>query len=191
MKRFEMVMLVLALIAVLIALLAWLVPFSPIGVSPLVSGSKNTSTPNVPSIPLNIRPACGTTYTIETGKAIELRYGTWYAEGLELAIDNAKHLSVTLFIDGRKIPAIQQPVQPVTASSYPGAECSPSRDYSNAFGIFYVANIGPFTSGEHSVRVIYSLDKQVTDGGYDENGNPVLYGPGELDPLEFIIVATP
>jgi hypothetical protein len=36
----------------------------------------------------------------------------------------------------------------------------------------------------------YSFDKQVTDGGYDEKGNPDYYGPGDLDPLQFTIFAT-
>ena len=140
---------------------------------------------------LNIRPACGYSYTVESGKAIELHYGGWYAKGLVLATDNANHLTVTLFVDGQEIPGIEQPVQPVTASSYPGADCTPSRDYSNAFGVFYIANIGTLPSGEHSVQVIYSFDKQVTDGGYDDNGNPAVYGPGELDLLQFTIVASP
>ena len=152
----------------------------------------STITPFPTAIPfvLNIRPACGSEYTIETGKAIELHYGGWYADGLTLGIENANHLTVTLLIDGQEISGTKQSVQQVTASWFPGASCN-SRDYSNAFGTFYIANIGTLTAGEHSVQVIYSFDTQVTDGGYDDNGNPNVYGPGELDPLQFTIVANP
>ena len=143
-----------------------------------------------PPLMLNIRPACGSDYTVEADKAIELHYGGWYAKGLTLGTDNANHLTVTLFIDGQKISGIKQDVQQVTPSWYPGASCG-SQDYSDAFGTFYIANIGTLTSGKHSVQVIYSFDKQVTDGVLDDNGNSVYYGPGDLDPLEFTIVASP
>lgn len=138
---------------------------------------------------LNIRPACGYSYTVESGKTIELHYGGWYADGLELGTENTKHLTVTLFVDGQIISGTKQPVQKVTSTWYPGASCD-SKDYSNAFGTFYIANIGTLTEGEHSIQVIYSFDTQVIDG-YDENGNPSTYGPGQLDPLQFSVVATP
>ena len=141
------------------------------------------------SLGLNIRPACGSSYTIESGRVIELRYGTWYTDGLEVAIEHANHLTVTLFLDGKEITGTKQPVVKVNTSSFPGATCG-SRDYSNAFGIFYIAIIGPLTPGEHSVKVNWYFDTQIIDG-YDENGNPNYIGPGQLDPFQVIIVASP
>ena len=154
-------------------------------------GLLNLNPPATPPLVLNIRPACGSEYTIEAGKTIELHYGGWYADGLELGTENANHLTVTLLVDGQIVSGTKQPVQKVTSTWYPGASCSPTRDYSNAFGTFYIANIGTLTTGEHPVQVIYSFDKQVTDGGVDDKGNPVFYGPGELDPLQFTIVVSP
>jgi energy-converting hydrogenase Eha subunit F len=151
----------------------------------------STFTPTPLPPVLNIRLACGTTYPVETGKIIELHYGGWYAKGLELANNNAKHMTVTLSVDGHQIAGTQQPVHPVTPDTYPGAECTPSRDYTDRFGIFYIAKIGPLASGEHSVEVIYSFDQQITDGGYDSNGNPAFYGPGKLDPHQFTLIARP
>jgi hypothetical protein len=166
---------------------------------PTIISPSNTELPPTPFLTsptpvlsvLNIRKSCGSAYTVETGNIVELHYGGWYAQGLDVAIDNANHLTVTLSVDGQKIPGIQQPVRPVTSASYPGADCTPTRNYSDAFGFFYIANIGPLTPGEHSVQVVYSFDKQITDGGYDNNGNPDYYGPGELDPQQFTIIARP
>lgn len=50
-KRFEGIAIFLAVIGVIIALLAWLAPFSPIGTSPLIRKNANEITPNVVSTP--------------------------------------------------------------------------------------------------------------------------------------------
>ncbi len=142
-------------------------------------------TPSLPPRVLNLRTSCGSTYTIEASKAIELHYGGWFAKGLALATENANHLTVTLLIDGQEISGTKQEVQQVTTSWYPGASCD-STDYSDAFGTFYIANVDSLSPGEHSVQVIYSFDTHLTDG-YNYDG----YGPGELDPFQFTIVASP
>lgn len=139
---------------------------------------------------LNIRPACGVSYPVKADIPIELHYGGWYADGLALGIENADHLTVTLLVDDKTIPGVKQPVQKVTTAWYPGASCD-SKDYSNAFGTFYIADIGTLTPGEHSVQVTYFFDKQVTDGSLDESGNPLFHGPGEFQTLQFTIVANP
>ena len=166
-------------------------PEPSITVIPTSVGISSTPVPptQIPPTPyvLNIRPACGTKYTVEAGKVIELHYGGWYEFGLALARDNINHLTVTLFIDGRKISGTKQEVQQVTSSWYPGASCG-SQDYTDAFGTFYIADIGILSAGEHSVQIIYSFDKQVPS---IDKGNPVFYGPGDLDPLQFTIVAGP
>lgn len=50
-KRFEGIAIILAIIGVFIALLAWLAPFSPVGTSPLVRQNTNSDTPNEAAVP--------------------------------------------------------------------------------------------------------------------------------------------
>ena len=144
-----------------------------------------------PPFVLDLQPECGTTYTVEAGKPIELHYGLWYANGLALATDNANHLTATLFIDNRRISGVKQKIHQLTPSWYLGAYCG-SQEYSaDSFGTYFIANIDALDPGEHSVQVIYSFDKEITDGTYDDAGNPIFYGPGDLEPLHFFIVASP
>ena len=151
--------------------------------------STPTGLPSSSPLVLSLRPACGSEYTIEAGRAIELHYGAWYAKGSMFAINSANHLTVTLLIDGQEIHGTKQDVRQVTTSWFPGASCG-SIDYSDAYGTFYIANIDSLSAGTHPVQLIYSLDEQVIDG-YDTNGTPNAYGPGELEPVQFTIVAKP
>lgn len=166
------------------------VPISVAQVDAKDIGCPITPTATTPSIPLvlDVRPACGDTYTVEAERSFDLRYGTWYARGIEKAIDNSDHLAVTLTIDGQIIPGTKQPVEPVN-SSWPGAACGGSVDFEEGFGLFYIAGINPLSAGEHSVQISYTLDTQVTDGYTDNNNNPNTYGPGQFNTLNFIIVA--
>lgn len=139
---------------------------------------------------LNLRSACGTEYVILANVPIELRYGGWIARGMELAKNNAEHLSVKLTVDGQVVIGQKQSVR-AADKLYPGSECG-SIDYEDGFGTYFVAYLDSLPPGEHYVEIEYSFDEQVTDG-YDNNQDGVLdlYGPGALDTLRFTIIANP
>ena len=128
-----------------------------------------------------LRPRCGITYTAQAGSQLEIRYGSWLALGEDLAEQNAQHLTVNLVLDGEPVTGVQQPVVP--GSEIP---CGASDD---AYGVFYVTQVGPLSAGTHVASVTWIFDEQVTDGGdADGDGVPDLYGPGEVFTQEFTII---
>ena len=129
-----------------------------------------------------LRPSCGTTYTVQANALLEIGYGGWLAIGEDLAIDNAQHLTVDLVIDGELVSGVQQPV-------VPGSEIPCAAPPEDAYGVYYVTQLGSLDAGEHAVSVTWSLDAQVTDG-YDSDGDGQLdlYGPGEVATQEFTII---
>ena len=139
----------------------------------------NTPTPQI----IFLRPGCGTTYTVQADRPLEIRYGSWIAIGADLAEQNAQHLTVRLVLDGEPVTGVQQPVVPISA-----IPCTPP--LADAYGVFYVTQVGPLGAGTHVASGTWILDEQVTDG-YDANGDgaPELYGPGEVSTHEFTIIA--
>ncbi len=135
---------------------------------------------------VDLRHSCGITYSVEAGKPFAVRYGTWFARGMENATDNSNHTVVTLTIDGQIISGIKQPVQKVT-SAWPGGFCN-SPDLVEGYGFFYIANVEPLSVGSHSVHISYMITEQITDG-YDDNGSLNLYDPGEFATFDLIINA--
>lgn len=129
-----------------------------------------------------LRPACGATYTVEAGRPLEIRYGSWIAIGADQAKQNAQHLTVRLVLDGELMAGVQQPVVPISA-----IPCTPQ--LADAYGVFYVTQVGPPSAGAHTASVTWIFDEQVTDG-YDTNGDgtPELYGPGEIRTQQFTII---
>jgi len=128
-----------------------------------------------------LRPRCGTTYTVQAGSLLEIRYGSWLAIGEDLAEQNAQHLTVNLVLDGEPVTGVQQPVVP--GSEIP---CGASAD---AYGVFYVTQVAPLSAGTHVASVTWILDEAVTDGyDADGDGEPDWYGPGEVFTSEFTII---
>jgi hypothetical protein len=128
-----------------------------------------------------LRPSCGSTYTVEAGSLVEIRYGSWIAIGEELALQNAEHLTVDLVLNGETLIGTQQPVVP--RSEIP---CGSPSD--NAYGVFYVTQLGPLSPGTYVAKVTWILDEPVTDGyDADGDGEPDWYGPGEVFTHEFTI----
>ena len=138
--------------------------------------------PPTPQI-IFLRQRCGTTYTIQADRSLEIRYGGWLAIGADLAKQNAQHLTVRLVLDGELVAGAQQPIVP--GSTIP---CGVARP--DAYGLFYVAQVGPLSAGTHAASVTWILDEQVTDGGdVNGDGTPDLYGPGEVGTNQFTIIA--
>jgi hypothetical protein len=126
---------------------------------------------------------CGATYTVPADTPLELHYGAWGAVGKDLAKQNAQHLAINLLLDGEPVHGVQQPVVPF--SNIPCG--SPEPEF---YGVFYKAYVGPLRAGTHTASVTFILDEQVTDGyDSDHDGEPDLYGPGEVTTHEFTIVA--
>jgi hypothetical protein len=143
-----------------------------------------TAAPTQPPTPqvIFLRPRCGTTYTVQADRPLEIRYGSWLAKGADLAAQNAQHLTVRLVLDGVPVTGVQQPVVP--GSAFP---CGASAE---AYGVFYVAQVGPLSAGTHVASQTFIFDEQVTDGGdYNGDGALDLYGPGEVFTSEFTIIA--
>lgn len=129
-----------------------------------------------------LRPRCGTTYTVRADTPLEIRYGSWLARGPDLAAQNAQHLSVRLVLDGEPVAGVQQPVMP--GSAFP---CGASTE---AYGVFFVAQVGPLSAGTHVALQTIIFDEQVTDGGdYNGDGTPDTFGPGEIGTHQFTIIA--
>jgi hypothetical protein len=129
-----------------------------------------------------LRPRCGMTYTAQPNVPLEIRYGSWLALGEELAMQNARHLTVNLVLDGAPVTGIQQPVVP--GSEIP---CGASAD---AYGVFYIAQVSPLSPGTHTASVTWIFDQEVTDGGdSDGDGVPDVFGPGVVATFEFTIIA--
>lgn len=142
------------------------------------------ATPTLPPSPQVIlfRPRCGTTLTIQAGRPLEIHYGTWVAIGLDLAKQNAEHLSVGLLLDGEPVTGVQQP--PVPSYAIP---CGIS--VADGYGVFYIAQVGPLSAGTHVATQTLSFDEQVTDGyDADGDGTPERYGPGEIRTTEFTLI---
>jgi hypothetical protein len=154
---------------------------------PTLSPTAAPTQPLTPQI-IFLRRGCGTTYTVQAGRPLEIRYGSWVAIGADLANQNAEHLTVRLVLDGELVTGVQQPMVPrlVPSSEIACVTASPA----DAYGVFYVTQVGPLSAGTHVASVTWILDAQVTDG-YDANGDgmPELYGPGELATHEFTIIA--
>jgi hypothetical protein len=129
-----------------------------------------------------LRPRCGDTYTVQANTPLELRYGSWVAIGEDLAQQNADLLTVELALNGEIVTGEKQPVVP--SSEIP---CGTPRE--DAYGVFYVAEVGPLTSGTYHAEATWSFDQAVTDG-YDADGDgvPEWYGPGEIFTREFTII---
>lgn len=129
-----------------------------------------------------LRPRCGTTYTVQAGRPLEIRYGSWLAKGADLDAQNAQHLTVRLVLDGEPVTSVQQPVVPGSA-----IPCGTSAE---SYGVFYVTQVGPLSAGTHAASVTWIFDEQVTDGAdVNGDGTPDLYGPGEVFTREFTIIA--
>jgi hypothetical protein len=128
-----------------------------------------------------LRPRCGTDYTVQPNIPLEIRYGSWLALGEDLAAQNAEHLTVDFVLDGQPIIGVQQLVMP-------GSEI-PCGALMGAYGVFYIAQVGPLSAGTHTALVTWILDEQVTDG-YDTDGDgvPDVYGPGVVFTAEFTIL---
>lgn len=113
-----------------------------------------------------LRPSCGKTYYIQSGKTIELRYGAWGANGEERARDNARYLTVNLTIDGRPFNGQRLFV----SSSFIPCDNIPS----NSYWIQHTALIDSLAPGEYTVEVVFTFDQEITDG-YDIDND------GQLD----------
>jgi hypothetical protein len=122
-----------------------------------------------------LRSRCGSTYTIQAGSLLEIRYGSWVALGEQLAIDNASHLTVELALNGEIVTNTQkQPVVPIY-------EIPCTSLIENAYGVFYVAHVGPLSSGTYSAEVTWILDDEVFDGSD-------WYGPGVVGTNTFTLI---
>jgi hypothetical protein len=116
---------------------------------------------------LFLRPSCGTTYHAQADKPVEIQYGAWAANGVELAEENKKHLTVELLIDHQPIARQRQFDAPM--SSIPCGKVLPG-----SYWIVHATLIDSLSPGEHSIEVIYTFDQEITDG-YDSDND------GELD----------
>lgn len=124
---------------------------------------------------LFVRPKCGTSYTIEANRTIELRYGTWGAANVELAQQNAQHMSVRLTVDGQPVAGgVQSRIVPTT--DFP---CNPT---GSGFGLYYIVQLRGLSAGEHHGSFVVSFDVAVTDGWS-------WYGPGDVVTYDFTIIA--
>src|SRR5574341_2229960 len=81
---------------------------------PTLAPTAALTQPPTPQI-IFLRPRCGTTYTVQAGRPLEIRYGSWGALGADLAKQNAQHLTVKLVLDGESMAGVQQPVVPGSA----------------------------------------------------------------------------
>ncbi len=155
--------------------------------APTATGKPTLAATAAPTRPLTpqiifLRPRCGTTYTVQAGKPLEIRYGSWLALGADLAKQNAQHLTVKLVLDGEPVAGVQQPVMPGSAI--------PCGALADAYGVFYVIQVGPLSAGSHVASQTFIFDEQVTDGGdFNGDGAPDLYGPGEVFTNQFTIIA--
>lgn len=142
-----------------------------------------TSTPRQTSQIIFLRPSCGSIYTVQAGSLLKIRYGSWVAFGKDLSIQNAEHLTVNLMFNDEAFTGVQQPVVP--QSEFPCVVIPAD----NAYGVFYVTQVGPLSAGTYIARQTIIFDERVTDG-YDADGDskPKWYGPGELNTHEFTII---
>jgi hypothetical protein len=127
---------------------------------------------------------CGTEYTVEAGRRIDLRYGGWVALGADVAEQNGQHLTVELLIDGQPVTGYRLPAAPL-AQLPCGAGAAPE----GAFIVLRSATVGPLTSGAHSVQATFILDEAVSDGyDYNGDGQPDFIGPGVLTTQSFTLI---
>jgi len=128
-----------------------------------------------------LRSRCSTIYNIQAGTPLEIQYGAWLAVGRERTVQNAKHLSAQLVIDGVTVEGVQQPV--VSGSEIPCVALE------GLYGVFFSAQVEFLSRGSHIAKVTWIFDEQVTDG-YDANGDgsPDTYGPGEIITEEYMFI---
>lgn len=156
--------------------------------TPLPTATETSTPPPIPTRPtppqiVFLRPLCGSTYSVQSGRPLEIHYGSWIANGEDLAKQNAQHLIVRLLIDGQPVAGVQQPV--AHSSTIP---CSTPLE--NGYGVYSVARVGALSPGTHVATMTLMFDEQVTDGyDVDGDGTPDLYGPGEIRTREFTIIA--
>jgi hypothetical protein len=143
---------------------------------PLDQGPGGFTTGDLALPQLVLTPA-STRYQVPASTPFDLHYGGWGATTPEYAEEAARHLTVTLLIDGSESAGgVQMPV-----GLFEG---------SGLYGFRYRLALSGLAAGSHTVQVIYTLDSQVTDGlDGDGNGQIDLLGPGEVYRLEFTITA--
>ncbi len=118
---------------------------------------------------LFLRPSCGKTYYVSTGRRIELNYGVWASKGLDLAEGNARHFSVKLSIDDRTISNGSQMIVPMF--SIPCGDM-----LVDSYWIINTVSIDSLAAGKHKVVVTYQFDQDITDGyDNDHDGKSDLY----------------
>jgi serine/threonine protein kinase len=149
----------------------------------------NTPTPSPTLAPqpqyVSLSRRCGDTFTVEAGRPIELTYGGWSTVGAELAEQNADRLRIDLLMNGQPITGHRLPAMPV--SQLP---CPPADPLEGVYGVLRVTTLAGLAPGTYEMVVTYIATEQITDG-YDANGDgqPDLYGPGEIASFVFTVIA--
>jgi hypothetical protein len=198
MKKEVIVAIIGAVGVVLAALIGYLSALAPVReeIRATQTAESNFNSTKLPeSTEISISPQlllvgvrCGYSYTVEAGRPIVLKYGAWGASNIELAYQNAEHLDVKLLVDGREVAGRQQP--PMSSEDIDYSQCGNLED--GSYWIMHVANLEPFSQGEHVIEIEYIFDDQISDGfDSDVDGTPDVYGPGGWGYQTHTIIAEP
>jgi hypothetical protein len=124
-----------------------------------------------------LRPSCGNELTVQANKTINLRYGVWGVNGLDLLEETKDKIITRLFIDGKEVVGYR------SNKVIPMSEMRCGSSLENGYFLYSETQIGPF--GNYSdptlldVRVEYSFTDAITDG-YDltpRDGKRDQYNP--------------
>jgi hypothetical protein len=151
--------------------------------------STNTPLPSPTLAPqpqyVSLSRRCGDTFTVEAGRPIELSYGGWSARGVELAEQNADQMRIDLLMNGQPITGYRLPAVPV--SQLP---CPPPDSLEGFYGVLRITTLSGLAPGTYEMVVTYIATEQITDGyDADGDGQPDLYGPGEVGSFVFTVIA--
>ena len=134
-----------------------------------------------------LRASCGAEFKLQANKTINLRYGIWGANGMELLQSTKDKIITRLFVNGKEV-AGYRPDKVVPASEMPCGNL-----LKNEYFLYNETQIGPFDAfsdpGELDIRVEYSFADTVTDG-YDlspKDGTDDQYSPSTPFYLDFKI----
>jgi hypothetical protein len=172
MRKREIIVALVSVIALMIAVLAWLFPVNLFGPSLLVG----TPTCEVQQTIL-LRWAGGSDYIIRANEPTTIYYEGEGVPELDLATQGSTSFVVELAIDGFSVAA----VQPSPTANRP-LHCP--KDFRNSYWIYYMTTVAGFSPGVHNMRLTASTLRALPDdpgGNHDE--------PGELGEVTFKLTA--
>ena len=152
---------------------------------------KKTAAPASNAQVVILSRACGETVTAKADQPIKIHYGYWGALK-EFYKENYDYMDFHIYIDGERYYG-QRIEQPLALSAIP---CVDQANWDvdwqqNGLFMYDILELDFLSAGEYQIVVTYYLAGRVNDGLRDEDGELLVWGPGEYQTLTFQLIIEP